>query len=247
MFTLKHKDCWRDFTLHFSINTMTARRKTGGVDLRYFEHSSTYSRFDPIKDYLLAGLSASQHDLTFTSRDLSMFTAQLQQFQEDALGLPAQRSPVATLQNHPPRIPSKLFKLDGDTLLTTESPLYKILFAAYQFRIMNTWKRWDFTTPTKRDKNVEMVAYIRDHLVEKGVIRNPKIAFAEDVEDKIKQELSAIAEKLGGMCVGFCVPLCVSSIADYAKCSYQLILFACNYCCSIAQRERSTTMATPRT
>ena len=170
-----------------------ARRKTGGVDLKYYEQPSTISRFENIREPLLKQLAIEQPDITFTSRDLAAFTASFQQFQEDFLGLNAPRLHGA---RHPTRVNAKLFKTDEN--LTTDSSLYKIIHAASQFRIVNGWRRWDFQTPTKRDKNIEMVAYVRNALVESGVLKNPKIAFASDVSESQRNELSRIVDSLGG-------------------------------------------------
>src|ERR1700722_2259416 len=98
--------------------------KNGGTDLTFYEHEATVLSFHSILSKLLQDLG--NPDLNITSRQLSLFTGQLQQFQEDALGINATRA-----ANAPFRIPAKLFKVDSNGKLTSSLPLYHILHAAY--------------------------------------------------------------------------------------------------------------------
>jgi hypothetical protein len=166
--------------------------KNGGIDLTFYEHEATILSFDNIRGKLLQELG--KPDLNITSRDMSLFTGRLQQFQEDALGLNAPKN-----INVPLRLPSKLFKVDSHGKLTTSHPLFQILLAAYAFMMHQGWtNNYDFITATRRTLVIEMIAYITEVLLEKNVIRKPRIAFAANVDDQNRKALAKLARTTGG-------------------------------------------------
>ena len=166
--------------------------KNGGIDLTFYEHEATILSFDNIRGKLLQELG--KPDLNITSRDMSLFTGRLQQFQEDALGLNAHKN-----INVPLRLPSKLFKVDSHGKLTTSHPLFQILLAAYSFMLHQGWtNNYDFITATRRTVVIDMIAYITEVLIEKNVIRKPRIAFAANVDDQNRKALAKLARSTGG-------------------------------------------------
>ncbi|KAF9146934.1 hypothetical protein BGX30_000018 [Mortierella sp. GBA39] len=173
---------------------MTARRKSGGADPKFYEAPSTIAQFERIKDDLSRDLHQSRlgSDITITAKDLAQFIHALQQFQEDVLGSnSSQYLPTA----RPARIPAKIFRTDT---ITTGSPLYKALKAAYEYRLAQGWRRWDLGSMARKTQNVELVAHIRNHLVSEGVIKNPVVAFDSSVPEDEREKLELSLERLGG-------------------------------------------------
>jgi hypothetical protein len=176
--------------------------KNGGIDLTFYEHEATILSFDNIRGQLLQDLG--KPDLNISSRDMSLFTGRLQQFQEDALGLNAHKN-----INVPFRLPSKLFKVDSNGKLTTSHPLFQILLAAYSFMLNQGWNNnYDFITTGKRPKVIEMITHVTEVLIEKDIIRKPRIAFAASVDDQNRKALAKLARSTGGKLLNILLMVC---------------------------------------
>jgi len=173
---------------------MTARRKSGGADARFYESPDTVVQFENIKDDLQRDLNKSHpgSDNTISAKELAQFTYGLQQFQEDVLGT----NNAHLLPSVPARIPAKIFRCDT---ITTDSPIYKVLKAAYEFRQSQGWRRWDLASLPRKTQNLELVSHIRQELVSQGVVKNPAVAFDESVSSEERERLEASVEHLGGI------------------------------------------------
>jgi hypothetical protein len=166
--------------------------KNGGIDLTFYEHEATIASFDSIRAKLIQDLGTP--DLTITSAEMSLFTGCLQQFQEDALGVHAQRP-----TNAPLRLPAKLFKVDSSGKLSPSHPLYHILLAAYSFMVEQGWNNdYDFIATAKRPKVIEMISHITATLLRKTIIRKPRIAFAPSVDDQTRKAMTKLARSTHG-------------------------------------------------
>ncbi|KAG0275645.1 hypothetical protein BGZ95_008535 [Linnemannia exigua] len=172
---------------------MTARRKSGGADFKFYEAPSTIAQFERIKDDLSRDLQKNRpgSDVSITAKDLAQFVHALQQFQEDVLGASSAHQPTP----RPARIPAKIFRTET---ITTGSPLYKALKAAYEYRLAQGWRRWDLGSMARKTQNVELVTHIRNQLVSEGVIKNPIVAFDSSVAEDERDKLEASLGRLGG-------------------------------------------------
>ncbi|CAG8600506.1 8582_t:CDS:2 [Funneliformis caledonium] len=170
---------------------MAQRNRLPQFDLYDYERPTTVSRFDSIRQPLVHEFTDKNYNdfSSLTTKELSQFIGQFQKFQEEALGRNAPRSNTP----HPTKVPAKLFKLDPAP--TTKSPIYHILRAAYEFRASKKWRRWDWSNAKEM---VEMVSYVRDYLVNEGIIKNPMIKLGESVERIRRQELIEQVHLLGG-------------------------------------------------
>ncbi|KAG0055628.1 hypothetical protein BGZ83_007928 [Gryganskiella cystojenkinii] len=175
---------------------MTARRKSGGSDARYYEAPDTITQFEHIKEALKRDLHTTHpgSDLFLTAKELASFTHGLQQFQEDILGT----SNAHLIHNAPARIPAKIFRTD---IITTDSPIYKALKAAYEYRESQGWNRWEFASLSKRQQYLGLVSHVREQLVRQGLIRNPVVAFDETIEKDEREKLEATVVRMGGTVV----------------------------------------------
>ncbi|KAG0337496.1 hypothetical protein BG004_007618 [Podila humilis] len=179
---------------------MTARRKSGGSDAKYYEAANTVQQFEALKEDLTRDLQKSHpgSDIAnITAKDLAHFIHSLQQFQEDVLGI----NNVHTLTNPPARIPAKMFRIDSSSGHAS-SPIYKTLKAAYEYRMAQQgWRRWDFTSPAKRQQNLDLILYIRKELIHQGLVKNPLVAFDDDVGPEEREKLQDAVTRLGGSTV----------------------------------------------
>ncbi|KAI1320348.1 hypothetical protein EDD11_001149 [Mortierella claussenii] len=172
---------------------MSARRKSGGADVRFYEAADTVAQFERIKDDLTRDLNKRQpgSDVSVSAKELSNFVHSLQQFQEDVLGT----NNAHLLNAAPARIPAKIFRCDT---INRSSAIYKALKAAYEYRHAQGWRRWDLSSSARRTQNVELVAHIRQELVSQGLIKNPVVAFDGSVGEEEREKLQASVERLGG-------------------------------------------------
>ncbi|KAF9439150.1 hypothetical protein BGZ76_010743 [Entomortierella beljakovae] len=172
---------------------MTARRKSGGADVRFYEAPDTVNQFERIKDELIRDLSKSQpgSDISFSAKDLSYFTHALQQFQEDVLGT----NNAHLLPSAPARIPAKIFRCD---IITSNSPIYKVLKSSYEYRHSQGWRRWDFSSLARKNQNLDLVSHVRSELVSQGIVKNPIVAFDDSIGEREREKLEASVERLGG-------------------------------------------------
>ncbi|CAO3573275.1 unnamed protein product [Mortierella alpina] len=171
---------------------MTARRKLGGSDAKFYEAADTVAQFDRIKDDLARELQKSQGtDITITAKELAQFVHALQQFQEDVLGT----DNAHLLATAPARIPAKIFRCDT---ITTSSTIYKTLKAAYEYRMGQGWRRWDLSSPARKSQNLDLLIHIRQELVSQGLIKIPAVAFDDSIGAEELEQLEAAVERLGG-------------------------------------------------
>jgi len=98
-----------------------------------------------------------------TTKDLAQWTAQIQQFQEDAFGASVQSPPMV-------RVPAKLFKDYGE-----KGSLALLLRKALEYKHNNDWRRFDFQSPTKRSNNIALLLYVQEALLKAGFIKRPRI------------------------------------------------------------------------
>ncbi|KAF9985875.1 hypothetical protein BGZ75_002454 [Mortierella antarctica] len=171
---------------------MTARRKSGGSDAKFYEAADTVAQFDRIKDDLVRDLQKSQgSDIAITAKELAQFAYALQQFQEDVLGT----NNAHLLASAPARIPAKIFRCDT---ITTSSPIYKAFKAAYEYRMGQGWRRWDLSSTARKSQNLELLIHIRQELVSQGLIKNPAVVFDSSIGAEELEKLEAAVERLGG-------------------------------------------------
>lgn len=173
---------------------MSGRNPKGAaLGQSHFESAEVVDCFNDIIEPLTLELKPLQRDIAFTARDLSLLIGQLQQFQQECLG--AFNRP----NNAPIRIPAKLFKVNLKKPLTKDCAIYTILLSAYKFYLRHGWKKWDFSNPSKKQKNADLVQYIRNKLIKSNIISLPKIAIMDPVSDGHRKTVASLVKKIGGM------------------------------------------------
>jgi len=91
------------------------------------------------------------------------------------------------------KIPHTLFRD-----YTANGPLTLILKSSYQFKQLQDWRRFDFNTPGKTQKNLEMIKFISEALCKVGFWKLPQVCISSRVESSMIPILKLIVEKRGG-------------------------------------------------
>merc|ERR1719361_2162964 len=108
------------------------------------------------------------------------------QFQEDYLGRAA-KNPLFT------RLPVRLF-YD----LTSNGSLCHIFLAMYKYRNEQGWRRFDLSSPSRKDANLQMCMQVQEHLIEQDLYKVPVVLIKDNVKEKDKNKVKDIVEKRGG-------------------------------------------------
>ncbi|KAF9575091.1 hypothetical protein EC968_004316 [Mortierella alpina] len=170
-------------------------RKSGGADLAFYQSPHTIAQFDHLKEPLARDLGLSRDEAdSLSGESLALLTHALQQFQEDVLGADHAKN-ARSLHQTAARIPAKVFRSDS---ISPSSPIFQVLYAAYQYRQKNGWHDWDLANPAKQAQYIDLISHIRETLVYNGVFKNPCVAFSESVSAEEREALTPIINQLGG-------------------------------------------------
>ncbi|KAF9108010.1 hypothetical protein BGX27_008501, partial [Mortierella sp. AM989] len=174
---------------------MTAR-KSGGSDINFYRSPDIIAQFDYITNELTRDLQSSRPGsiISPSGEELALFIHALQQFQHDSLGPHNTNIPSSA----PKIIPTKIFK---SQTITPNSPVYKVLLSAYDYRLAQGWQEWDLSDPTKQTQHLALLEHVREALISSGILKNPTIAFAESVNADDRETLANSINKLGGAVV----------------------------------------------
>eukprot|EP01113_Clastostelium_recurvatum_P007724 TRINITY_DN1360_c0_g2_i4.p1 TRINITY_DN1360_c0_g2~~TRINITY_DN1360_c0_g2_i4.p1 ORF type:complete len:512 (-),score=188.62 TRINITY_DN1360_c0_g2_i4:66-1601(-) len=160
------------------------RRKQAAIDIKEYESAAFYTKFNAIHEHLV---KTEGDDPLYSSKSLSILTAQLQQFMEEVAGRDAyDRIPFT-------KIPSKLFQD-----YRANGTLHQILSTCNLYRAGQDWRRFDFKSPAKRDKNIELLNLIQQSLEQSGVLKWPQVFFTPSVDKKQVTKLSEIVRRHHG-------------------------------------------------
>eukprot|EP00795_Rhopilema_esculentum_P014214 gene14214-5224_t len=133
---------------------MAVRKKDGGTNWKYYEALDTIELFDPVRLHLIKNYKKYVQADPPTNKSLATLTGQLVQFQEEAFGKNVSK-PALT------RLPMKQF-LD----YSSGGSLCHIIGACYKFKVDQGWRRFDFQSPSRMDRNVELCLTIEKTLRE---------------------------------------------------------------------------------
>ena len=78
-----------------------------------------------------------------------------------------------------------------------DGPLCRILAAMYKFKSDQGWRRFDLSSPSKKDVNIKMCAEIEEALVEHGIHATPQIVIRKEVEKDEREAIKEICKKRG--------------------------------------------------
>lgn len=164
---------------------------------------------EPIKSALAQqGVDASaipSQSGTLSASDLAALVYDLQNFQEEALGVNAPRpaDPSASTQHtqHPVRLPAELFfptpSQQSTTVIAPEdSPLRLLLQEALAYLASKANTTWNFSDPSQKSANVQLIAHLRHQLSAAGVLEHPTVAASPSITEAEAASLKQMAEHL---------------------------------------------------
>jgi len=121
-----------------------------------------------------------------TASILSKLVQEFLQLQEDYLGRAAKNPPFT-------RLPVRLF-YD----LTTAGSLCHIFLAMYKYKNEQGWRRFDLSSPSRKDANLQMCIQVQEDLIEQDLYKVPVVMIKDNLKEKEKNKVRDIVEKRGG-------------------------------------------------
>ncbi|XP_063952761.1 SWI/SNF complex subunit SMARCC2-like isoform X1 [Lytechinus pictus] len=165
---------------------MAIRKKDGGADFKFFESADIASQLDNVKSWLQRNCKRWIQAEPPTNKSIASMLAQLIQFQEDAFGRHVSNPPLT-------RVPQKVF-LD----FKSGGGLCNVLMAVYRFKSEQGWRRFDFHSPSRMDRNVEMFMQISKTLIQNKCFVLPQVCIHNSVEPKLAAKLTDIVKRHQG-------------------------------------------------
>lgn len=163
-----------------------APKKDGGPNTKFFESPETISLFDAIKSWLQKNCKKYVQTDPPTSKGLAALVIQLIQFQEDNLGKNVSKPPLT-------RLPMRCF-LD----FKPGGALCHILATVYKFKSDQGWRRFDFQSPSRMDRNVEMFMNVEKVLIQNKCLTMPVIYVRSEVEKSMQVKIKDIIKRHQG-------------------------------------------------
>ncbi|XP_030829488.1 SWI/SNF complex subunit SMARCC2 isoform X3 [Strongylocentrotus purpuratus] len=165
---------------------MAIQKRDGGADFKFFESADIASQLDNVKSWLQRNCKKWIQAEPPTNKSIASMLAQLIQFQEDAFGKHISNPPLT-------RVPQKVF-LD----FKSGGGLCNVLMAMYRFKSEQGWRRFDFHSPSRMDRNVEMFMQISKTLTQNKCFVLPQVCIHESVEPKLAAKLTDIVKRHQG-------------------------------------------------
>ncbi|CAB4022278.1 SWI SNF complex subunit SMARCC2-like, partial [Paramuricea clavata] len=165
---------------------MAVRKKDGGPDWKLYESPSVCEQFEPVRQYLLKNCKKYVQAEPPTNKGLANLTGQLLQFQEDNFGINGNKRLLC-------KLPVKLF-LD----YSSGGSLCHILATVFKTKTEQGWRRFDFQSPSRMDRNVELFLNIEKSLKEGKFLTVPNVYLMPEIESKVMAKLKDILKKHNG-------------------------------------------------
>ncbi|XP_064471022.1 SWI/SNF complex subunit SMARCC2-like isoform X3 [Ornithodoros turicata] len=162
------------------------RKRDGGPNIKFYESPETIQQFDGVRQWLHKNCKKYTQAEPPTNKGLASLVIQLIQFQEDAFGKSVSKPPLT-------RLPMKCF-ID----FKPGGSLCHILAAVYKFKSEQGWRRFDFQSPSRMDRNVEMFMTVEKTLVQNKCLSLPHIYVSPEVEKQVMSRLKDIIKRHQG-------------------------------------------------
>ncbi|XP_066934633.1 SWI/SNF complex subunit SMARCC1-like [Clytia hemisphaerica] len=168
---------------------MAATKKDGGANSKYWDSQDTIDQLENVRTWLIKNNRKFVQSDSPSSKSISDLVKQLIQFQEDSFGKSVAKPPLT-------RVPMKIF-LD----FTSGGGLCQILSSAFKYKVDQGWRRFDFQSPARVDRNVELFLNIERSLKEKSLLQLPKVFLNPDIESKQISKMKEIIKRHMGVIV----------------------------------------------
>ncbi|XP_050546490.1 SWI/SNF complex subunit SMARCC2 isoform X2 [Daktulosphaira vitifoliae] len=149
-------------------------KKDGSPNIKFFESSETLNMLESVRTWLMKNHKKYLQTDPPTNKSLAALILQLIQFQEDNLGKNVSKPPLT-------RLPMRCF-LD----FKPGGALCHLLATVYKFKVDQGWRRFDFQSPSRMDRSIEMFMNIEKALISAKSLTLPVIFIQPDVDKKEK-------------------------------------------------------------
>ncbi|XP_059488123.1 SWI/SNF complex subunit SMARCC2 isoform X2 [Neocloeon triangulifer] len=163
-----------------------APKKDGGPNTKFFESPETLTQLDAVRTWLLKNCKKHVQTEPPSNKSLSSLTIQLIQFQEDNLGKNATKPPMT-------RLPARCF-LD----FKPGGALCHILATAFKFRTDQGWRRFDFQSPSRLERNIELFVSMEKALIQNKCLTLPVVCLRPDLDKATQAKVREIVKKHQG-------------------------------------------------
>merc|ERR1711962_576420 len=159
-------------------------KNSGGPITKFWEAPETVSALEHVKGWLCKHAKKHVQSDPPTAKSLAQLVSQMIQFQEDYLGKSVKSPPFT-------RLPIRHF-LD----FTPDGPLCHILSTMYQFKNEQGWRRFDLSSPSRKEANLEMCQKVEEALEKKRYHVSPKFFLCKTLPKEDKDKAKEIAKKM---------------------------------------------------
>ncbi|XP_050420804.1 SWI/SNF complex subunit SMARCC2 isoform X2 [Adelges cooleyi] len=149
-------------------------KKDGSPNVKFFESAETLNLLEGVKTWLMKNHKKYLQTDPPTNKSLAALILQLIQFQEDNLGKNVSKPPLT-------RLPMRCF-LD----FKPGGALCHLLATVYKFKVDQGWRRFDFQSPSRMDRSIEMFMNVEKALISAKCLTLPIIYIQSEVEKKEK-------------------------------------------------------------
>ncbi|XP_052805807.1 SWI/SNF complex subunit SMARCC2-like [Mya arenaria] len=163
------------------------RKKDGAPNIKFFESVDTIAQFDSVRTWLHKNCKKYTQADPPTNKSLASLVLQLLQFQEEAFGKSVSNPPLT-------KLPMKCF-LD----FKPSGALCHILAAVFKFKTDQGWRRMDFQSPSRMDRNVEMFMQIMKSLIANKCHVQPNVFIKPNLDKPLLTRLRDIIKQHEGL------------------------------------------------
>lgn len=164
-------------------------KNSGGPISKFWDAPETISALEHVKTWLCKNAKKHVQSDPPTAKSLAQLISQMIQFQEDCLGKGAKNPQF-------PRLPVRHF-LD----FTPDGPLCHVLSIMHQFKHEQGWRRFDFSSPSRKEANLEMCQKAEENLVKKNYHLAPKFFFHKTLPKDEKEKAKQVSKKMSAKIV----------------------------------------------
>jgi len=160
-------------------------KERGGPISKFWDDAGVIKSLEIVKTWLMK--NAKKHVSTDppTAQSLSKLIQEFIQLQEDYLGRNAKTPPFT-------RLPMRLF-YD----LSQGGSLCSILQAMYKYKSEQSWRRFDLSSSTRKDANLNMCMAVQEQLISDDLYRVPVVLIKDTVKKDDKEKVREIVKKKG--------------------------------------------------
>uniref|UniRef100_A0A5S6QJB8 SWIRM domain-containing protein n=1 Tax=Trichuris muris TaxID=70415 RepID=A0A5S6QJB8_TRIMR len=159
------------------------RKVDGSPNFRFFESHETLASLEEVKHWLQKTQKKLVVNEQLTSKSLCSLATQLIQFQEEAFGK-RNTNPSMT------KLPARFF-----TDFEPGGGLCQIFAAVFKFKMEQNWRKLDFQSPNKVERNIEMFVFIEKTLQQNGLLKVPLVYVRPEVDKVLMARLREIVKR----------------------------------------------------